>query len=59
MVKDVRVEMGRILKVVVAGARVDVEVVVMLELEVEVEVEEDDGGDEIERTMRLVIGSAV
>jgi hypothetical protein len=53
-VKHVRVGMGRILKVLMGGARVDAEVVGILELEVEVET-----GDAMERTMRLVIGSAV
>jgi hypothetical protein len=56
-VKDVRVGMGRILKVLIGGARVDAEVVRILE--VEVEVEEEPAGDAMERTMRLVIGSAV
>jgi hypothetical protein len=66
MVKDVRVGMGRILKVLIGGARVDAEVVVILELEVEldaakvgVDKEEAEEEDETDRTMRLVIGSAV
>jgi len=57
IVNDVRVGMGRILKVLIGGARVDVEVeVVMLDLEVE---QGEVAGEEIDKTMRLVIGSAV
>ena len=58
IVQEVRVRMGRSLKVLVGGVEEEVELLVGLELDAAaVGAEDDEGG--MERTIRFVIGSAV
>jgi hypothetical protein len=57
-VQEVRVRMGRILKVLVGGVEEEVELLVGLELDAAAVGGEDEEGG-MERTIRFVIGSAV